>query len=351
MRVAGMWDWRTAPAGAGVSLAQERQRWRVFTGMAARLRPAAWILGAALAIHAVALVIDWTSLASEQRALRRHMEAQFRAAFPEAVAVVDPALQMRRKLAEARHAAGLGDSGDLLPMLEQVGAGTKELPAGSVRIAVLRGRTDHARTHCNRRGRGAPRGGALASGGTEYRPRGHRATRGRRHGDHHGARVMKARVRRLWEARSPRERMVIAVLAAVLAVVLYVWLMQSAERARGQLRTSVTTLRAQAAVLERQAAEYARLRAIPTVTASSTELRALVQAQAGAAGVARAVQRIDAPDANQVQVILGAVVFADWLNWVAGLQVQQVRLDTCRIEALSTPGLVSVTATFTRTKP
>ena len=133
VRFAGTWDWRTAAPGAGVSLAQERQRWRAFTGAAARLRPAAWILGAALAIQAVALVIDWTSLANEQRALRLQMESRFRAVFPDAVAVAEPALQMRRKLAEARHAAGQSDSGDFLPLIEQVAAAAKELPAGAVR--------------------------------------------------------------------------------------------------------------------------------------------------------------------------------------------------------------------------
>jgi general secretion pathway protein L len=139
VRLAGTWDWRTAPPGAGVSLAQERQRWRAFTGAAARLRPAAWILGAALAIQAAALVIDWTSLANEQRALRQQMESRFRAVFPDAVAVVDPALQMRRKLAEARHAAGQSDSGDFLPMLEKVMAGMKDLPAGRLRIVSYEG--------------------------------------------------------------------------------------------------------------------------------------------------------------------------------------------------------------------
>jgi general secretion pathway protein L len=133
VRPAGNWNWRTAPPGAGISLAQERQRWRVFTGATARLRPAAWIMGAALAIHAAALVIDWTSLANEHRALRKQMESRFRAAFPDAVAVVDPALQMRRKLAEARHATGQPDSGDFLPMIEHVAAAVKALPAGAVR--------------------------------------------------------------------------------------------------------------------------------------------------------------------------------------------------------------------------
>ena len=134
VRLAGAWDWRTAPADAGVSLAQERQRWRAFSGAVSGLRPAAWVLGAALAIHAVALVIDWTSLASEQRALRQQMESRFRTAFPDAVAVVDPALQMRRKLVEAHHAAGQPDSGDFLPMIEKVAAGTKGLPAVGLRI-------------------------------------------------------------------------------------------------------------------------------------------------------------------------------------------------------------------------
>jgi general secretion pathway protein L len=67
------------------------------------------------------------------------MESRFRAAFPDAVAVVDPALQMRRKLAEARHAAGQSDSGDFLPMIEQVAAAAKDLPAGAVRAVSFEG--------------------------------------------------------------------------------------------------------------------------------------------------------------------------------------------------------------------
>jgi general secretion pathway protein M len=162
---------------------------------------------------------------------------------------------------------------------------------------------------------------------------------------------MRAQLRKLWEARAPRDRVVIAVLAAVVGAVLYLWLVQSAERARTQLRTTVTTLRAQAARLERQVVEFERLRAAPAAPASQTDLRALVQAQAGAAGLSRALVRIDAPDANQVQVAFGAVAFKDWLAWVASLQSLHVRLDTCRIEALSTPGLVSVTATVVRARP
>lgn len=162
---------------------------------------------------------------------------------------------------------------------------------------------------------------------------------------------MKQQLLKLWESRSPRDRVVIAILAAVVVAALYFLLVQSAYRARMQLGASLTQLRAQAKQLNLDATELERVRAIPAPPTSQTNLRALVQARAEAAGLARAMVRIDAPDANQVQVVFGAVAFADWLPWVAGLQGEHVRLDTSRIEALSTPGMVGITATFTRARP
>ncbi len=162
---------------------------------------------------------------------------------------------------------------------------------------------------------------------------------------------MRARLKELWQARAPRERLVIAALAAIIAVTLYLWLLTSAGRARQQLTASVAVLQAQAARLDRDAGELLRLRGLPATPPTQGELRGLVQAQASAAGLASALQRIDTPDANQAQVVLGAAAFADWLELVAKLQAQRVRVDACRIEALSTPGLVSVTATLVRARP
>jgi len=136
VRFAGAWDWRIAGHAAGVNLMHRRRGWRLSGAVAARLRPAAWIAGVALALHALALITDWTLLRGEQRALRQQMESRFRAAVPDAVAVVDPALQMRRKLADARHVAGVADGGDFLPMIEKAAAVLKELPAGSLRVAA-----------------------------------------------------------------------------------------------------------------------------------------------------------------------------------------------------------------------
>ncbi len=83
----------------------------------ARLRPAAILLGAIVVMHVLLTVGDWARLAFEARALRSETDRLFRAAFPEAKAVVDPALQMRRNVAELRRGAGEADAADLVPML------------------------------------------------------------------------------------------------------------------------------------------------------------------------------------------------------------------------------------------
>lgn len=159
---------------------------------------------------------------------------------------------------------------------------------------------------------------------------------------------MNAALRRLWMSRSPRERLVIVVLAALLAVAAYPWLLVTADRARTQLGERVALLRTQSALLEQRAAEYQRLRAAPAPPASPTDLRTLVQSRVEAARLSGAVTLLEAPDAQHVRIAFGAVAFAGWLDWVAALQAQHVHLEAARIEALAAPGQVSVSATFVR---
>lgn len=155
-------------------------------------------------------------------------------------------------------------------------------------------------------------------------------------------------LRQIWESRAPRERAVMAALLVVAGIALYVWFMQSAGQARKQLRATVTTLQTQARQVDQQAVEIVRLRLAPAPAASPTNLRTLVQEQVGAAGLSRALVSIDATSADQVVMVFGAVAFADWLKWIDDMKSQHVRVEACRIEALSTPGLVSVTATLVR---
>ena len=162
---------------------------------------------------------------------------------------------------------------------------------------------------------------------------------------------MKAALRRLWHSRAPRERIVIAASAALLGAAGYLLVLQSAERARAQLRPAVTALHTQAALLEQQAAEHERLRAAPAIPVSAAALRPLIQARLDAARLSGAVTRMDAADADHLSITLGAVPFAQWLSLVDALQAQQVRLETARIEALAAAGLVSINASFARARP
>lgn len=161
---------------------------------------------------------------------------------------------------------------------------------------------------------------------------------------------MNTRLRRAWQSRTPRERIAVTLLAVVLGVALYAWLLQSGGLARARLQANVASLRAEAAGLELRALELERLRATPVTPASRGDLGEQVQAQVDAAGLGHALTKLDAPDADRVMVSFGAVGFADWLNWVASLNSQHVRLAACRIDALPEPGMVGASATLQRDK-
>jgi general secretion pathway protein L len=89
-------------------------------GWLARLKPAAALFAAIAATHLLVTLGDWARLAYEARSLRHGMETAFRTAFPEARAVVDPALQMRRNVADLRRAAGEPDVTDFVPLLARL---------------------------------------------------------------------------------------------------------------------------------------------------------------------------------------------------------------------------------------
>ena len=133
------WDWRGAASDVAPVLFRFGSRWQAMAGVAARLRGAAWIAALALTCHGVALALDWARLAGQARETRARMEASFRALYPEAVAVADPVLQMRRKLTEARHVAGQADAADFRPAAEHVARALAALPAGRLRTLSYEG--------------------------------------------------------------------------------------------------------------------------------------------------------------------------------------------------------------------
>lgn len=82
-----------------------------------RLPRLAWALAAAIVVLQFGFTAaDGWRLERERLALEAEREAIFRAAFPEAKAIVDPALQMRRNLADLQRAHGRASASDFLAL-------------------------------------------------------------------------------------------------------------------------------------------------------------------------------------------------------------------------------------------
>ncbi|MDP2283971.1 MAG: type II secretion system protein GspL [Pseudohongiella sp.] len=130
---AGAWQWYLPVSNAGPDLSQQAQRWQFFDGLLPRLRPALWLVVCTLLFLGAAIAIDQIRLESEQRELRAQMNSRFRSVFPDAVAVINPALQMQRQLTGLRQLNGIADNSDFLPMLQHLAQATQSLPAGHFR--------------------------------------------------------------------------------------------------------------------------------------------------------------------------------------------------------------------------
>jgi general secretion pathway protein L len=105
-----------------------------------RLPRLAWALAAALvALQFGATIADGWRLERERHALEAEREAIFRAAFPEAKTVVDPALQMRRNLADLQRSRGRASASDFLSLATSA---AKADPAPAKRLVYAGGRLE-----------------------------------------------------------------------------------------------------------------------------------------------------------------------------------------------------------------
>lgn len=97
------------------------------------LRPA---LMAALLLFGMEIVIsnlEWAVLAHEKRQLMRDMTETFRETFGADATIVDAPLQMRRNIARLRHAAGVSDDADFLPLLDKFSGTFSAVPGSTLR--------------------------------------------------------------------------------------------------------------------------------------------------------------------------------------------------------------------------
>lgn len=100
----------------------------------------AWALAAVVvALQLGFTTAHWWRLERERRSLEAESEALFRGAFPEAKTVVDPALQMRRNLADLQRARGRAAANDFLALAT---AAARNDPAPARRLSYANGRLE-----------------------------------------------------------------------------------------------------------------------------------------------------------------------------------------------------------------
>ena len=102
-----------------------------------RLRPALWLVVAALGIHIVATIGSWLWLRWETASIERDIAALARAAVPEFAQAPagegSAAAALLRRERDLRHRAGLAAADDFLPLLARAAPALASLPAGALR--------------------------------------------------------------------------------------------------------------------------------------------------------------------------------------------------------------------------
>ena len=156
-----------------------------------------------------------------------------------------------------------------------------------------------------------------------------------------------ADLRAYWDARAPRERAMLAALAALIVFALLAQLLWSSHQARTRLKKQIPLLSYQLEALQRKAADLQQLRGQPVpASADRNGLLASAVAKARSAGlpeVAASLQQ-EAPGRLRLR---GAVPFDRWLAWVASLQQDgALRLVSCKVESSDAAGTAKIDALF-----
>jgi general secretion pathway protein M len=148
-----------------------------------------------------------------------------------------------------------------------------------------------------------------------------------------------------WQGRSPAERRVLGVIAAIVAVALvaaFVWL--PLERSRARLSGELPRLRASVASLEQQAEAVRRLKAMPARQVAATPVAALSGAPANLPGA-----QVAAVDERRIRLTAPDVGFAALLDWLVSVQGSHgLRVESARLDALPVNGRVRAELVLSR---
>lgn len=147
-----------------------------------------------------------------------------------------------------------------------------------------------------------------------------------------------------WAERLPRERAILlAGGSALLAVIVFLLLIEPAYKGIGRLERSLPQQRAGAAELEALLSEVKAMRARPQVASvSSSDVRAAVDASLGRAGI-KATRVVPLSDGD-LQLTFSDVPYGSWAPWLAGIERELgARATSVTVNARDkTPGNVDV---------
>lgn len=154
-------------------------------------------------------------------------------------------------------------------------------------------------------------------------------------------------IRQFWQRLSAREQTIVGGgtgLLVIILLVFYVW--QPLEKERTRLRASLPGIRAEAQQMRVDALAVPKLKSTAKPAALAGGLKEIVEQAASTHGLQ--VSQANPEGNGKLSMSLAAVPFDAWVKWLATLQAQQVRLDTCRVEALPQSGMVKVQAVLSR---
>lgn len=96
-------------------------------------RPAAWLAVGFVLVNLAGFMFVSGGKAWERQHIARANQARLMAAFPDTKVVVEPVVQMRRKVAELEHRTGHAAPSDFLPLLVRAGQALPDAARGGVR--------------------------------------------------------------------------------------------------------------------------------------------------------------------------------------------------------------------------
>ena len=156
---------------------------------------------------------------------------------------------------------------------------------------------------------------------------------------------MKESLQRIWSDRTPRERWIFGIGAAVLATAFaYAYLWLPVARQREQLIVDLPLLRAQSLQMHEDSRHIARL--LANKNTAPKDLQAALSSFPSSNKDDSVTPQITTEANGRLRVAFPSVLAGDWLSWISAIALEGFRIETVRVDALNEPGMIKTSASF-----